>query len=103
MPDLKITTAQNVTLNYRLATVMDRLVGGLIDLVAQIIFIMILLMIILPIVVNSGGGSEWIFLLFLPVVLYSLLFDLFFNGRSIGKLIMGTKVIRTDESRAGFV
>jgi len=103
MPELKITTAQNVTLNYRLATVLDRLVGGLIDFVAQFIYIMIVMMILVPVLFHSAGGGEWSLLLFLPVVFYSLFFDLFLNGRSIGKLIMGTKVIRTDESRTGFV
>ncbi len=99
MPKLKITTAQNVTIEYELATVMERLAGGAFDVFVQTIYMLITFSAI------SRGmyRADWTWLLyFLPVMLYSLFFETFFNGRTPGKMVLGSKVIRIDGQRAGF-
>lgn len=99
MPTLKITTSQNVVIDYELATVLERVVGGLFDVFVQFVYTLLLSITY----ASSQLEYDWTFLVFwLPVLTYSLLFDTFFNGRTPGKMLFGVRVISIDGKRAGF-
>ena len=89
---VNIETAQNVFIEYEIASIGDRIIGYLIDLV---IFIAILIIGLL-IVDNTLEGDAKIvgsFLVFIPTLFYDLVFETLFDGRSPGKMAMKMKVI----------
>ncbi|MPM10307.1 hypothetical protein SDC9_56636 [bioreactor metagenome] len=99
MPKLRIVSSQNVPIDYELATVMERIAGGVIDSVFQIIY----LTITFSVISNNIPFMGWtIILYFLPVMLYSLVFETLFNGRTPAKMMLGLRVISIDGKRAGF-
>jgi uncharacterized RDD family membrane protein YckC len=102
MSNTSIQTAQNVAINYSVASLGSRIVAFLIDLVIMILYVIIIEYI--------GLGMDNIFdrnttiglseLLMLPVVFYSLLFNILFNGKTPGKFIMKIKLVKIDGSPA---
>ena len=95
MPDyVNIRTAQNVELTYKLAGLGNRVLAKLIDIV-----IMIGYSIAIGLLANSLGFSGWGMSIFgLPIMLYSLLFEMLNNGQTPGKSITRTKVVSLDGS-----
>lgn len=96
METIDINTPQNVTINYELASLRERIFGFVIDFVTLTISCLILYSLLL----NSfgSGGESIIFTIFcLPIFLfYSLLFEMLNNGKSLGKMALGIKVIKID-------
>jgi len=103
MAVISITTTQNIELEYDLASLGDRIVASIIDNVIKAAYVIIL---ILLTGITSGSFDNslgWIIiLLFLPAAFYSLLSEVFLNGQSAGKKVMGIKVISLDGSQATF-
>jgi uncharacterized RDD family membrane protein YckC len=95
MSTISITTTQNIELEYELGSLGDRIVGRLIDLVVAAAY----LIIVFATIGFSNLGSffennVWIIiLLMLPVVFYNLICEVALNGQSLGKKVMGIKVI----------
>jgi uncharacterized RDD family membrane protein YckC len=95
MSTISITTTQNIELEYELGSLGDRILGRLIDLVVAAAY----LIIVFATIGFSDLGSffennVWIIiLLMLPVVFYNLICEVALNGQSLGKKVMGTKVI----------
>lgn len=102
MSNTSINTAQNVAINYHISSLGYRVVGFLIDLVILFVYIIILSYIesgissLFDRFTTFGLGQ----LMFLPVAFYSLFFNIIFNGRTPGKFIVGTKVVKIDGSPA---
>ncbi len=94
MEYLDIETTQNINLNFKSASVGDRILAYCFDLL-----IMFVWAIAWSVFLTSSGGFEvWNIIFALPVVFYSLLCELFLNGQSFGKMIFKIKVIRLDGS-----
>ena len=104
MASIRVHTAQNVTLEYEIASLGDRIVAAIIDYVILIAWAMLCAMLLLPLVLDghsseSGLGPVAIMLAFLayaPLVFYNLVCEVFFNGQSIGKKARDIKVMRLD-------
>jgi uncharacterized RDD family membrane protein YckC len=96
METIDINTPQNVTINYELASLRERIFGFVIDSVTLSITCLILY----SMLINAFGfeGQNVILIIFcLPIFLfYSLLFEMLNNGKSIGKMALGIKVIKID-------
>jgi uncharacterized RDD family membrane protein YckC len=95
MNSIRITTSQNIELEYELASLGDRILGRILDGLIlgayAIIFIIVFLW--------NGliGENFWILLIFaLPIIFYDLACEVFMNGQSVGKRIMDIKVISLD-------
>ena len=93
---ITIRTAQNVAIEYEVANVWDRIVAFLIDgliIIAYLFFSML----IIGSIASEGGKSTILIsvtiLIYLPVMFYSLLFEVFNNGQSPGKMIMKIQVV----------
>ena len=96
MNTISIVTTQNIELDYDLASLGDRIIGRLLDglVIGGYVIGLILL---------NGFGNideffvnyDWIIIIIiiLPIVFYDLLSELFLNGQSVGKKVMGIKVI----------
>lgn len=94
-----IRTSQNVSLAYDPASVGDRILGAMLDYL--VIFGWVLLVFGLPARLNLTPGTFYIFVGLFPVALYDLLSEWFLNGRSIGKIAMGIRVVMLDGSQPG--
>lgn len=94
--NISVQTAQNVYLDYQLASVGDRILSTLIDWL--IIVAYFLFWVVVFSMVGQEPGFAFISLLGLPVLLYHLLMEIFFNGQSIGKRSMKIQVVKLDGS-----
>ncbi|MBC7488044.1 MAG: RDD family protein [Cytophagaceae bacterium] len=93
METIDINTPQNVTINYELASLWDRIFAFVID------FIIVSLT---TLIIYSGQAFNVIFIILALAffLLYSLLFELMNNGKSLGKMILGLKVMKTEGTQA---
>ncbi|MBO6517069.1 MAG: RDD family protein [Bacteroidia bacterium] len=99
MRAIEITTTQNVVIQVKLATLMDRIIGFVIDLIA-----MALLAFLFFAIVEAVTHEEWPFYVVILVLwFYSLLFELALRGQSPGKAIVGIKVIKVDGGQPEFI
>lgn len=103
MKNIEIITTQNVVLQYELAPLKDRIMAFVLDFVCLVFGISILSTFFaaalsfsetaqgLAVIVLVGAGC-----------LYSLVFEFFNNGKSIGKMAMKIQVIKLAGGRATF-
>jgi uncharacterized RDD family membrane protein YckC len=104
MSQLVINTSFNIELGFELAPIHKRVVAYLLDLFVMVTYIFFMGYVL------SGAGSNFFdklesysyfisFLLFSPIMFYSLLSEMMLNGESVGKRIMGLKIISLDGNR----
>ncbi len=94
---IEITTTQNVTIEYELAPLRERMVAWLLDFVI-VVFGYILLYQIISLLFRELGDSSIAFFL-LPLLLYflyNIFFEIWNGGQTPGKKVMNTKVVRLD-------
>lgn len=87
---IKITTAQNVNIEYRLAGIGDRILARLLDGLIKGAYGFMLF------IIMSTTDMMWLLIGMIPVMIYSLLFEIFNNGQTPGKSIMKIQVISAD-------
>lgn len=103
MKSIEITTTQNVTIDYQLAAVADRLFAFLIDL-GFIIILLLILNFIYTAIFPYSFQRYLVYTIDAPVfLLYALISELIGNGQSIGKRIIGIKIVKLDGSQAGLI
>ena len=93
MPDyINIRTAQNVEISYKLAGLGNRILAKFLDLL-----IMSGYLIAMGFALDSVEFMGWgVFIFFLPIFLYTLLFEVFNNGQTPGKSVLRMKVVSLD-------
>lgn len=111
MESIRIRTPLNVNISVRKASVGRRIVAFLIDMVILIAYYYLLSIVFSLIFDVSGLFLEddefafydilFTFLLF-PALFYSLWMEMLFNGQTVGKMIMGIRVVKLNGYRAGF-
>lgn len=100
MNKFSIHTAQNITIQQQVATLTQRILAYIIDLLIIIAYVIIYMFI-----AGASGldnFESWAFSLsfFLPIFLYHLLFEIFNNGQSLGKKALRIRVVCLDGSPA---
>lgn len=86
MAYIEVRTAQNIVLRYELASVTDRILAFIVDLLITGFFSSIIGLVV--------RDETFKYLLLVPMFfLYHLLFELFFNGQSPGKRLLKIRVI----------
>ncbi|REE24572.1 putative RDD family membrane protein YckC [Winogradskyella pacifica] len=102
MDEFQIETAQNVGINQNVASIGDRMLGYLID--SAIILLYGIAAILLLTTLNMDMGDTWaIYLLVsLPAFLYYVLLETFLDGKTVGKVLMKTRVVKLDGSKPSF-
>lgn len=99
MQKIRIQTTQNVTIEYELASLGDRILATFIDMliIAATYLVFFLL-------VQQSTNSQYLYYVFLLIGiiawLYHLLCEIFMNGQTVGKKARGIKVIRRDGRQA---
>ncbi|MEO9885075.1 MAG: RDD family protein [Balneola sp.] len=105
MAQIGIETAQHVKINYNPAGIFERILAYLVDFLVLGIYWTVLMMIstygtsIVP--GDSGGGNDWILyvIVLLPVMLYHLTMEIIWNGYTVGKWLIGIRVVKLDGTR----
>lgn len=99
MRTIDIRTTQNVTIEYELATVTDRVFAYLIDMLiittVHTIFFLLLFQ-LFEVEDEAIYSFVFVFVPFFELILYFFLSELFLNGQSIGKKSVGIQVVRMD-------
>ncbi|MFV0531057.1 MAG: RDD family protein [Flavobacteriales bacterium] len=100
MSNIQITTSQNVSVNFSLGSVGHRVLAYLIDFFIKCAY-MFIVGLSIDRYVQGSNEEMWIFFLFCPVYLYTLLSEILMDGQTIGKKIMGIKVVKLEGYAAG--
>ncbi|MFN8415301.1 MAG: RDD family protein [Cytophagaceae bacterium] len=95
MTTVSIRTSQNVVVEYEAATIMERVLAQIID---SIIMAFTGFMLSLGLTMFEGVDSEIAYLIGVSIVMifYTMLFELYNNGQSLAKKMLGIQVIRLD-------
>ena len=109
MSELSITTTQNVNINFTTASVGERVLAYLLDIVIIMSYYGVVLFLIFSIfdlkdLIESDGASVMAVygLISLPVVFYALFFENLMEGQTVGKKILKIKVIKIDGYQSSF-
>ncbi|WP_430412592.1 RDD family protein [Kordia sp.] len=111
MSEIQINTTQNVNINFTLASVGERIVAHLIDLLIKFAYAGIVFWIFSEIVDSSRTlqNLDWwslvsiYVLLLFPFIFYSLVLESLFEGQTLGKKAMKIRVVKIDGYQASFV
>lgn len=104
MKTISFSTAQFVTIDYELAPTIYRVLASVIDYAALLIYILIIGMLISMNAFElelKGITIFGILLIYLPYMFYSPVIEYLTNGRSLGKLALGIRVVKADGEPAG--
>lgn len=92
-------------LEFEIASVGDRLLAALIDLVIKFSYLILMLYVMIWSGLLGDYYHKYVFLIVIvlaaPYAFYDLLFELLWNGQSIGKRVFNIKVVKTDGSQPG--
>ncbi|MBC8042873.1 MAG: RDD family protein [Rhizobacter sp.] len=102
-----IQTAQNIEIDYEIASVWDRVVATLFDYFILAGYIIGISLLFFNDAVRdftqSDIGGVVVFALYMPVFFYDLLCEIFLDGQSFGKKIRQIKVVKLDGSQPSFI
>ncbi|MCB0621729.1 MAG: RDD family protein [Saprospiraceae bacterium] len=107
MQTIEIRTTQNVTIEYELASLRERIFSFLLDfiflLIVYYVLVAILFSTIEDILISSGFNLYFVYF-YMPVflfLLYQLASEALAGGQSAGKKLLGIKVVRLDGREPG--
>lgn len=105
MKTISFTTAQYVKIDYELAPAIYRVVASFLDFIFLFIYILIMQLFIETglLEIRSADTAAVVVAIFilLPWFLYSPIIEYVTNGRSLGKYIMGIRVVKVNGETAG--
>jgi uncharacterized RDD family membrane protein YckC len=108
MAVIKVPTNFNIDVEFEIPEFYRRLISLVIDVVIEYFYLRIAIEIYKAIARNSGWDADTQYnlqavglLLFLPILLYHILLEITMNGQSIGKKIMGIRVVNENGGRPG--
>ena len=98
MATIRIHTAQNVTLEYEVASIGDRLVAALLDTLISVAWVLLVIWVLDRGLKIHGSLQDWLLLAFavVPYVFYNLACELLLDGQSPGKKARHLRVVRLD-------
>ncbi len=110
MSELSITTTQNVNINFAAASVADRMLAYLLDLLVKIAYGTVVWGIFFKALgltkymenLDTWSYAAILIVLFLPVIFYSLIQESLMEGQTLGKKILKIKVVKIDGYQASF-
>jgi uncharacterized RDD family membrane protein YckC len=107
MQTIEIRTTQNVTIEYELASLRDRIFAFILDFILILIVYLVLLSVLestIRAVLASSYLNMYFVYFLMPIflfVLYQFTMELLANGQSVGKRMLGIKVVRLDGREPG--
>lgn len=102
MDNFQIETAQNIGIRQNVAGIGDRILAFLVDILIIVGYAILASFAIAGLGMDSG--EQWVYYLIigLPVFLYYLLWETFYNGQTPGKAALEIRVVKLDGSRPRF-
>lgn len=98
MQTITVRTTQNVFIHYPLASIGDRILAYLLDRLIMVVYGVTVAITFVNLDIESIW--LWFIMLALPLLFYSLLFEIFMNGQTPGKRLMQNQVVRMDGTPA---
>jgi uncharacterized RDD family membrane protein YckC len=110
MSELTITTTQNVNINFKAASVGERIAASLIDILVKLAYSLVVWYVLLSglgIADNFEAMDYWsvvaiIIVFFFPAFVYTLALEALFEGQTVGKKLLKIKVVKLDGYQASF-
>ncbi|MBK0368760.1 RDD family protein [Flavobacterium agrisoli] len=110
MSELSITTTQNVVINFKAATVGERLLAYFIDLIIKIAYVIVIATVFFYVFdfpkmfqsMDQWSIAAIVFLLSFPLIVYTITLESIFEGQTMGKKWTKIKVVKLDGYQAGF-
>ncbi|MBP1617723.1 MAG: domain containing protein [Bacteroidetes bacterium] len=104
MSNLHINTTQNIQLFFTPASVGERMLAFLADLLIRIAYMILIFFLFDNILAEAYNYKTAIYiLLILPFVFYSLVCETLLDGRTFGKMLLKIKVVKIDGYQSGFL
>lgn len=108
MVELQINTTQNVNINFTAASVGERILAYVIDWIIKIAYIIVVYQLVFNLfkidemVMDMDRWSQIAIyaIFYLPVILYTLIFETLLDGQTPGKRILKIKVVKIDGYQA---
>ena len=102
MDNFQIETAQNISIDQNVAGIGERILSFLLDAVIQALYLVLANYLLQG--VDMEKGQLWVFILVmgLPVFLYYLVWESFWNGQTPGKAALQIRVVKMDGSKPAF-
>jgi uncharacterized RDD family membrane protein YckC len=102
MEYVRIDTTQNVSIDYEVANIGERIVASIIDYCILAAYLFTMFMGFVSIIDMFPYRQALIYILLIPAFFYDLLCEVALGGQSFGKKIMKIKVVRLDGSQPTF-
>jgi len=102
MEEFQIETAQNVGIQQNVANLGDRMLGYLIDTLVIVVYIIAMIMVMVALELDNGDLWALYLIASLPAFLYYVLLETFWNGQTVGKYAMKTRVVKLDGTKPSF-
>lgn len=96
MQTISVGTTQNVSIEHPVASVGDRILAYLIDVVVIVAYYILMALWVNLAIQSDGLLWVWIVITIVPVMFYSLASEILMNGQSLGKKAMNIQVVRVD-------
>lgn len=103
METIRIDTPQNVVIEHNVATIISRGLASMLDWTVLMGWTILVYQVLDGLDVNFSSFPEWFWILIfgIPWTFYNLLFEIFMDGRSVGKRVLNLKVARLDGGQPG--
>jgi uncharacterized RDD family membrane protein YckC len=110
MSQLTIDTTQNVAIKFNAASIGDRMLASFIDILIKFAYAIIIYYLIIELTgldkiidkLDPWSGGAILVVIMFPILIYSLVFESFLEGQTLGKRILKIKVVKIDGYQAGF-
>lgn len=97
MSTIQIATPFNINIDFESAPFHKRLLAYIIDFTLLILYLIGIIYFLKDVfVINVSEGGFAILAILIPLMFYSFLTELFLNGQTLGKMIVGIRVISLD-------
>ena len=103
MKKVDIITSHNISIDYEAASVASRGIALFLDMLVLLVYFWIVIFVAASFGVNTRDANVmWIilFILLLPAMCYSVLFEYLLKGQTVGKLAMGIRVVKLNGENA---
>lgn len=110
MSQIAINTSQNVNISFNIASIGERMLAFIIDLLIRVAYVVIVLYLffnIFDLGYLLNGLDEWsiravYIVLTFPIYIYPLVLESLMEGQTPGKKVMKIRVVKIDGYQAGF-